>query len=90
MADCFEVVETVFGRQEGEILQSYLRAQGISCEVSQEAAGQVLGITIDGLGATQILVPSEQKAKALEAIRRFHGEHGKNSRPAKDGNPPDA
>jgi hypothetical protein len=74
MADYFVVVDTVCGRQEGEILQSYLRAQGIDCQVSQEAVGTVIGITIDGMGATQILVPSRQREEALEAIRRFRKE----------------
>ncbi len=71
MAEHFEVVDTVCGRQEAEILQSYLRAQDIACEVSQEAAGYVLGMTIDGMGAVQILVPSGQRKKALDAIRCF-------------------
>jgi hypothetical protein len=74
MKEHFEVVDTVFGRQEAEILQSYLRAQDIACEISQEAAGYVLGMTIDGMGAVQILVPSIQKKKALEAIRYFRTE----------------
>ncbi len=74
MEDHFEVVDTVCGRQEAEILQSYLRAQDIACEVSQEAAGYVLGMTIDGMGAVQILVPSAQRNKALEAIRYFRTE----------------
>ncbi len=71
MADRFAVVETVYGRQEAEILQSYLRAQDIDCEISQEGAGVALGITVDGLGAVQILVPSRQREKALEAIAQY-------------------
>jgi hypothetical protein len=71
MADHFEVVETVFGRQEGEILKSYLRAQGIDCELSQEGAGYALGLTVDGMGAVQILVPSLQTGQAREALERY-------------------
>jgi len=71
MADHFEVVDTVYGRQEAEILQSYLRAQDIACEISQEGAGAALGITVDGLGQVQILVPSRQREKALEAIDQY-------------------
>jgi hypothetical protein len=67
-------VDTVSGRQEAEILQSFLRAQDIACEISQEAAGYVLGMTIDGMGAVQILVPSRQRAKAQEALRRYRSE----------------
>jgi hypothetical protein len=83
MADQFEVVETVCGRQEAEILQSFLRAQEITCEISQEAAGYVIGMTIDGMGAVQILVPSNQRNKALEAIGRFHREQAPKSPPPK-------
>lgn len=74
MADHFEVVDTVCGRQEGEILKSYLRAQGIDCEISQEGAGYVIGLTVDGLGAVQILVPSGQRIKALEALKCYRSE----------------
>jgi hypothetical protein len=74
MAEHFEVVETTFGRQEAEILQSYLRAQDIHCEISQEAAGYVIGMTIDGMGAVQILVPSKERKKALEAIQCYRSE----------------
>ena len=72
-ADRFVVVDSVFGRQEAEILQSYLRAQEIPCEISQEAAGWVIGLTVDGMGKVQILVPSRMQDQALEAIRRYRG-----------------
>ncbi len=71
MADHFVVIDTVCGRQEGEILQSYLRAQNIDCEISQEAIGGVIGMTIDTMGAVQVLVPSRQRKQALEAIRCY-------------------
>jgi hypothetical protein len=74
MADHFEVIDTVSGRQEAEILQSFLRAQDISCEISQEAAGYVIGMTIDGMGAVQILVPSKEREKALDALRRYRSD----------------
>lgn len=71
MADRFEVVYSMFGRQEAEALQSYLRAQGIECSLSQEGAGPAIGITVDGLGEVQLLVPSRQRQQALEAIDRY-------------------
>ena len=88
MSDHFEVVDTVFGRQEAEILQSYLRAQDITCEVSQEAAGYVLGMTIDGMGAVQILVPSGQRKKALDAIRCYRSEQARKIPAAEKSDPP--
>jgi hypothetical protein len=71
MAEQIAVVGTVFGRQEAEILQSYLRARGINCELSQEGAGVALGITVDGLGQVELLVPSAQREQALEAIAEY-------------------
>jgi hypothetical protein len=71
MNDRFVVVETVFGRQEAEILRSYLQAQEIECALSQEAAGSVIGLTVDGMGKVEILVPSQSREKALEAIARY-------------------
>jgi hypothetical protein len=67
----YEVVDTLFGRQEAEVLQSYLRAQDIDCQLSQEGAGPAIGITVDGLGQVQILVPTSQLEQALEAIARY-------------------
>jgi hypothetical protein len=85
MADHFEVVDTVSGRQEAEILQSFLRAQEITCEISQEAAGYVIGMTIDGMGAVQILVPSREREKALEALQRYRsGQTTKSPQPKKE------
>jgi hypothetical protein len=71
LADHYEVIDSVFGRQEAEALQSYLRAQDIECELSQEGAGPAIGITVDGLGEVKILVPSRQRDQALEAIARY-------------------
>jgi hypothetical protein len=88
MEDHFEVVDTVFGRQEAEILQSFLRAQDITCEISQEAAGYVFGMTIDGMGAVQILVPSGQRKKALDAILCYRSEQApKTAHPKKASRP---
>ncbi len=83
MADHFEVVETVCGRQEGEILKSFLRAQGIDCEISQEGAGYAIGLTVDGLGAVQILVPSRQAKQAREALERYRGAQPEKPAPPK-------
>jgi hypothetical protein len=74
MTDRLVVVETVSGRQEAEILLSYLRAQQIECMLSQEAAGPVIGLTVDGMGKAEILVPSRQRERALEAIARYRSD----------------
>lgn len=72
MSDAFVVVETVSGRAQAEMLKSYLNAQGVSCEVSQEALGLVEGLTIGSLGSADLLVPSQQAKQARNLLKEFH------------------
>jgi hypothetical protein len=72
MPDKFVVVETIAGRGNAEILRSFLQAQGIQCELSQEALGSVYGFTVGGLGSVDLLVPSQQGKQAREIIREYH------------------
>ena len=72
MPDEFFVVDTVSGRGNAEILRSFLQAQGIQCELSQEALGSVYGFTVGGLGSVELLVPSYQGKQARELIRDYH------------------
>jgi hypothetical protein len=72
MPDKFVVVETIAGHGNAEILRSFLQAQGIQCELSQEALGSVYGFTVGGLGNVDLLVPSRQGKQARELIREYH------------------
>jgi hypothetical protein len=72
MSDKFLVIDTVSGRGNAEILRGFLQAQGIQCELSQEALGSVYGLTIGGLGSVDLLVPSHQGKRARELIREYH------------------
>jgi hypothetical protein len=73
MPDQFVSVEVVSGRTDAEILESYLRAQGVRCELSGEAAGWVHGLTVGPIAEVEILVPSHQRKKAADLIRLFRG-----------------
>ena len=72
MSDEFIVVDTVSGRGMAEMLRSYLQAQGVQCELSQEALGNVYGMTIGTLGSVDLLVPSHQGKQARELVKDFH------------------
>jgi len=69
------VVSTVQGPLEEGQIRSFLEANGIPTVIRGEAVGRTYGITIDGLGARQILVPAEFEATARDLLNRAdHGE----------------
>lgn len=72
MSDSFVVVETVSGRTEAELLQSFLHARGVKCEISGEAAGWVYGLGAGPLANVELLVPSHQAKAARQALKEFH------------------
>jgi hypothetical protein len=72
MSDEFIVVETVSGRGMAEVLRSFLQAQGVQCELSQEALGIVYGMTVGALGSVDLLVPSRQGKQARELLKDYH------------------
>jgi hypothetical protein len=71
MGDQFIVLDTVSGRMEAEWLRSYLQAQRIPCEISQEAIGWVDGITVSPLGQVRILVPARHSKQARAALKDY-------------------
>ncbi len=71
MGDQFIVLDTVLGRMEAEWLRSYLQAQGIPCEISQEAIGWVEGISVSPLGDAKILVPARHSKQARAALKNY-------------------
>ena len=72
MLDQYIVVDVVSGKLEAEMIKSYLNAYGVQCELSQEAAAWVEGLTIGPLAEVEILVPSHQGKQARELIADYH------------------
>ena len=68
MVDPYVTVTTVAGRPEAEFIKSFLNADGIECELSQEAAGSVFGLSVGTLGAVEILVPTSKAGRARRMI----------------------
>lgn len=65
------VVYRAKGLVDGEMIKSFLEAQGIPASVSQEAAGKIYGLTIGDLGMAEVLVRAQDEQKALELLREM-------------------
>jgi len=53
---------------EAEIIREKLEGAGIPVVIQQEAIGKITGLTVDGLGEAEILVPEEFLKVAKEII----------------------
>lgn len=67
--DCV-TIRTVQSLYEGEQIRSFLEANNIPALASGEVVGRVYGITLDGLGALRILVPSELADTACALLEK--------------------
>lgn len=65
-----ELIElmVVDGLMEAEIIKSKLENFEIPCMLKFEAVGRLLGITSDGLGKVQVMVPPGYLEKAREIL----------------------
>ncbi len=71
MADPYVNIVTVAGRLEAEFIRSFLNADGIECELSQELAGSVFVLSVGTLGAVDILVPFGQAGRARRMVADY-------------------
>lgn len=63
----------VYGRMDADLIESYLKANGIDAELFQEAVGHnIYPTTIDGLAKVQIFVQKENLEEAHKMIERFN------------------
>ena len=67
----------VEGMMEAQIIKSKLENFEIPCMLKFEAVGRVLGITTDGLGQVQVMVPPDYLEKAREIIKTDNTEDSK-------------
>ena len=61
-------VRTCQGLLLGELYKSKLEAMGIPVLLRYESAGPVFGITVDGLGAVEVMVPAEMADEARDLL----------------------
>jgi hypothetical protein len=68
----WEVVETIAGEFQAELIRGLLEAQGIPVVLSQEGAGHgIFPVTIGKLGKVEVLVPSSYREQALQVIQAY-------------------
>lgn len=62
---------TVFvaqGMLPAQVVKGRLETEGIPVLLRYEAVGQILGLTIDGLGSVDVLVPEEHADRAMHLL----------------------
>ena len=62
-------VEEVFGRMEGELLKSYLEANGVEVQMIMSATDQLYA---PSFGSVSILVHSDKLAEARALMRKYN------------------
>ena len=70
MPEPYVAVSTVQGQFAEEQLRAFLEANGIPTEVRGETLRTTHGLSLDGLGAVEILVPADQADEARELLAR--------------------
>jgi hypothetical protein len=63
-----EEVHLANGLLQGEIVKGRLEAEGIPVLLKYESLGPVMGLTIDGLGEVQVLVPMDMAEQARSIL----------------------
>ncbi|MCX7635157.1 MAG: DUF2007 domain-containing protein [Syntrophales bacterium] len=61
-------ITTVSGMTEAQIVKGRLEADGITVCLKYDIAGVIYGLTVNGLGEVQILVPEEEERQARQAL----------------------
>jgi len=64
----WKIVHVAAGMIEANIVAGRLETEGIPVTFRYEAVGVIYGLTLDGLGKVEVLVPAEHIAEALEAL----------------------
>jgi hypothetical protein len=62
------VVHVAQGLPRAHIIKAKLESAGIPALLDYESAGPIFGITVDGLGAVRVLVPSDRADEARALI----------------------
>jgi len=70
--ELWEMIATASGMTQANIITGRLESDGIRTQLRYEAAGQIYGITIDGLGEVRILVPVPDWERAKEILSRSY------------------
>jgi len=67
--DALVSVYTSNGPLAAEVVKGRLQSAGIPAILKYESVGRVYGLTLDGLGAVQVLVHREREQEARELLK---------------------
>jgi hypothetical protein len=70
----WQVVHVTSGVIKARIIEGRLEAEGIPVRLQYEPIGQIYAITVDGLGAVQILVPEQWLDHARRVLEKEYSE----------------
>ncbi len=70
----WEVVAVEPGMIKADIIKGRLETEGIPVKLRYESAGRIYGLTLDGLGEVEVLVPSDYLYLAREVLARSYRE----------------
>ena len=59
------------GPLQAEVMKGKLEAAGIPVLLRYEAIGRILGLTVDGLGRVEVLVPLEFEEAARDVLKEW-------------------
>jgi hypothetical protein len=62
------VIHCAAGMMKAQVLKAKLEEAGIPVLLDYESAGQIIGITVDGLGQVRVLVPQDRAEEARSLI----------------------
>ena len=72
--DKWEIVAIESGTVKASIIKGRLETEGIPVTLRYESIGKVYGLTLNGLGEVEILVPSGYQEKAHDILERSYQE----------------
>ncbi len=64
----WKIAHVAAGMIEANIVAGRLETEGIPVKFRYEAVGVIYGLTLDGLGKVEVLVPAEYIGRALEVL----------------------
>lgn len=70
--DKWELITTVSGELQADLLRGLLEAGGIKGFLNQEGAGKVYGLTMGPMGEVQVLVPENQSEVARQIVDDYY------------------
>ena len=68
----WKVAYTASGMANANIVVGRLKAEGIPAKLKYEAVGAIYGITIDGLGKVDVLVPTGELGRARDILQQTY------------------